>query len=71
MEVTKLSKPSTQRVACGNSASRQAVTRVNAEQASKDQDAGPVWVPKTASAGRINTTRAGGDVRERAYATRG
>jgi hypothetical protein len=28
------------------------------------------WVPKTSSAGRINTTRAGCDVRERANATR-
>ena len=35
MEVTKPSKPSMERVALGDSASRQAVTRVNAEQASK------------------------------------
>ncbi len=35
MEVTKLPKPSMERVALGDSASRQAVTRVNAEQASK------------------------------------
>src|SRR5208337_4660478 len=35
VEVTKLPKPSMQRVASGDSASRQAVTRVNAEQASK------------------------------------
>ena len=34
-EVTNLSKPSMERVALGDSASRQAVTRVNAEQASK------------------------------------
>src|SRR5471030_3109386 len=40
MEVTKSSEPLTQRVASGDSASRQAVTRVNAEQASKGQDAG-------------------------------
>ena len=40
MEVTKSSEPSMQRVASGDSASRQAVTRVNAEQASKDQDCG-------------------------------
>ena len=40
MEATKSSKPSTQRVAFGDSASRQAVTCVNAEQASKDQEAG-------------------------------
>jgi hypothetical protein len=31
---------------------------------------GSLWVPKTSSAGRIHTTRAGCDVRERAYATR-
>jgi hypothetical protein len=30
----------------------------------------PLWVPKTSSGGRINTTRAGCDVRQRAYATR-
>ena len=35
MEVTKLLKPSVERVALGDSASAQAVTRVNAEQASK------------------------------------
>ena len=35
MEATKLPKPPMERVALGNSASRQAVTRVNAEQASK------------------------------------
>jgi hypothetical protein len=35
VEVTKPPKPSMQRVASGDSASRQAVTRVNAEQASK------------------------------------
>ncbi len=40
MEATKSSEPLTQRVASGDSASRQAVTRVNAEQASKDQNAG-------------------------------
>src|SRR5471030_2973805 len=40
MEATKSSEPLTQRVASGDSASRQAVTRVNAEQASKDQEAG-------------------------------
>ena len=40
MEVTKLPKPSMERVALGNSASRQAVTRVNAEQASKTNDVG-------------------------------
>jgi hypothetical protein len=34
MEVTKSAKPSVQRVALGDSASVQAVTRVNAEQAS-------------------------------------
>jgi hypothetical protein len=34
-EVTKLPKPSMERVASGDSASRQAVTCVNAEQASK------------------------------------
>jgi hypothetical protein len=38
---SKSSEPLTQRVASGDSASRQAVTRVNAEQASKDQEAGP------------------------------
>jgi len=36
MEVTKSSKPSMEWVALGDSASRQAVTRVNAEQASKN-----------------------------------
>jgi hypothetical protein len=41
VEVTKLSKPSMQRAASGGSASRQAVTRVNAEQASKHL----MWVP--------------------------
>ncbi len=40
MEVTKLPKPSVERVALGNSASRQAVTRVNAEQAPKTTDVG-------------------------------
>ena len=40
MEVTKLPKPSVERVALGNSASRQAVTRVNAEQAPKTNDVG-------------------------------
>ena len=40
MEVTKLSKPSMERVALGDSASRQAVTRVNAEQASKRRNVG-------------------------------
>ena len=40
VEVTKLSKPSMERVALGNSASRQAVTRVNAEQAPKTNDVG-------------------------------
>jgi hypothetical protein len=35
VEVTILPKPSMERVALGDSASRQAVTRVNAEQASK------------------------------------
>ena len=35
VEVTKSPKPSMERVAVGDSASRQAVTRVNAEQASK------------------------------------
>ena len=35
VEVTKLLKPSVERVALGDSASAQAVTRVNAEQASK------------------------------------
>jgi hypothetical protein len=29
-----------------------------------------LWLPKTSSADRINTTRAGGDVQERAYAMR-
>jgi diketogulonate reductase-like aldo/keto reductase len=33
-------------------------------------DVSLVWVPKTSSAGRINTPRAGCDVRERARATR-
>ena len=41
VEVTILPKPSMQRVALGDSASRQAVTRVNAEQASK----GLTWEP--------------------------
>ncbi len=41
MEATKSSEPLTQRVAFGDSASRQAVTRVNAEQASKDV----MWKP--------------------------
>jgi hypothetical protein len=41
VEVTKLPKPSMQRVALGDSASRQAVTRVNAEQASKHA----MWEP--------------------------
>ena len=40
MEATKASEPLTQRVACGDSVSRQAVTCVNAEQASKDRDVG-------------------------------
>ena len=40
MEATKLPKPSMERVALGNSASRQAVTRVNAEQAPKTNDVG-------------------------------
>lgn len=35
VEVTKPSKPSMERIASGDSASKQAVTRVNAEQASK------------------------------------
>jgi hypothetical protein len=39
MEVTKSSEPSTQRVASGDSASGH-VKRVNADQASKEQDAG-------------------------------
>jgi hypothetical protein len=41
VEVTKPPKPSMQRVASGDSASRQAVTRVNAEQAPK----GLMWEP--------------------------
>jgi len=41
VEVTKPPKPSMQRVASGDSASRQAITRVNAEQASK----GLTWEP--------------------------
>src|SRR6266851_303692 len=41
VEVTKLPKPSMERVALGDSASRQAVTRVNAEQASKHS----MWEP--------------------------
>jgi hypothetical protein len=41
VEVTKLPKPSMERVASGDSASRQAVTRVNAEQASKRE----MWEP--------------------------
>src|SRR5712692_10568127 len=41
VEVTILPKPSMQRVALGDSASRQAVTRVNAEQASKQV----MWEP--------------------------
>jgi len=40
VEATKLPKPSMERVALGNSASRQAVTRVNAEQAPKTNDVG-------------------------------
>jgi hypothetical protein len=41
VEVTILPKPSMERVALGDSASRQAVTRVNAEQASKQE----MWEP--------------------------
>ena len=41
MEVTKPPEPSMERVASGDPASRQAVTRVNAEQASK----GVMWEP--------------------------
>jgi hypothetical protein len=43
VEVTKPSKPSMERIASGDSASKQAVTKVNAEQASKQQivDADP------------------------------
>src|SRR5262245_37544912 len=41
VEVTKPPKPSMQRVASGDSANRQAVTRGNAEQASK----GAMWEP--------------------------
>src|SRR5262249_59479018 len=41
MEVTKSPKPLMERIAAGDSASRQAVTRVNAEQASKDA----MWEP--------------------------
>ena len=39
VEVTKQSMPSVQRVASGDPASTQAVTRVNAEQAPKESDA--------------------------------
>jgi len=45
VEVTKLSEPSRQTGRCGDSASRQAVTRVNVEQASKR----PMWTPTLAS----------------------
>jgi hypothetical protein len=43
VEVTKPSKPSMERAALGGSASKQAVTKVNAEQAPKQQivDADP------------------------------
>ena len=41
VEVTKLPKPSMERVASGDSANRQAVTRVYAEQASKHS----MWEP--------------------------
>jgi hypothetical protein len=41
VEVTTLPKPSMERVATGDPASRQAVTRVNAEQASKNL----MWEP--------------------------
>jgi hypothetical protein len=41
VEVTIVPKPSMERVASGDSASRQAVTRVNAEQASKQE----MWEP--------------------------
>jgi hypothetical protein len=46
MEVTKWLKPSVKRVTkYGGSASVQAVTRVNAEQASKRTMRGPTWQP--------------------------
>jgi NAD(P)H-dependent flavin oxidoreductase YrpB (nitropropane dioxygenase family) len=57
MEATKSSKPSMERVASGDSASRQAVTCVNAEQASKDQDAGAdlaVFQGRPPSRGELN-----------------
>jgi hypothetical protein len=41
MEVTRSPKPLMERVAVGDSASKQAVTRVNAEQASKHS----MWEP--------------------------
>ena len=41
VEVTILLKPSMERVALGDSASRQAVTRVNAEQAPKEMTREP------------------------------
>jgi len=46
MEVTKWLKPSVKRVTkYGDSASVQAVTQVNAEQASKRTMRGPTWLP--------------------------
>ena len=48
VEVTKPSEPSRQTCRFGDAASRQAVTRVNAEQASKR----PMWEPTRTSMGK-------------------